>query len=173
MARTWKLCPPSESGGVVLGELQLANAAPSTLHWNVPGSVDLKPNVGVLSVVAPLGPPVIVVFGGVASTANERLAAVASAFPAGSIARTWNECGPSPSEAVVLGEEQFANAAPSTRHWNVDPGSFDLNPKLGVLSVVRPSGPPVIVVTGGSVSTVNEREAGLGSRLCAGSSART
>src|SRR3954447_3333465 len=173
MARTWKVCPPIASGGVVFGELHLANAAPSTLHWNVPGSVDLNPNVGVLSVIAPVGPPVIVVFGGVASTTNERLAAVASALPAGSIARPWNEWGPSPSGAVVLGAEQFANAAPSTLHWKVEPGSFELNPNVGVLSVVRPNGPPVIAVTGGSVSTVKERTAAVGSRLRAGSIART
>ena len=36
------------------------------------------------------GPVVIVVSGGVRSTTQERLAAVASTFPAGSMACTWN-----------------------------------------------------------------------------------
>src|SRR4051812_30687183 len=47
-------------------------------------------------------------------------------FPAPSIARTENVCGPGPSGAVVYGEVHAANASASTRHWNVAPAS-DVN----------------------------------------------
>ena len=45
---------------------------------------------------------------------------------------------------------QAANAAVApTRHWNVEPGSVDVNVNVGVGSFVSPVGPPVIVVSGG------------------------
>ena len=53
---------PATASRSVNGELQAANVAPSTLHWKLaapPAPVNVK--VGVVSLVAPLGPPVIVV----------------------------------------------------------------------------------------------------------------
>ena len=51
---------------VVNGVVHAANAAASRRHWNVePASDAVKPNVGAFSfVVAPAGPPVMVVSGG-------------------------------------------------------------------------------------------------------------
>ena len=66
-----------------------------------------------------------------------------------------------------------AYAAASRRHWNVEPSSVAVKLKVGVLSLVVLDGPLVIVVSGGVVSTVNARVAGVGSVLPAGSMART
>ena len=63
----------------------------SSLHSNVAPASDVKVNDGAVCVVAPLGPPVIVV-SGAAGVDRERSAsrATASALPAPSIARTEN-----------------------------------------------------------------------------------
>ena len=55
---------------------------------------------------------------------------------------------------MVNGEVQEANAAASTRHWKVEPASVAVNENVGVLSLVGPEGPAVMVVSGGVVSTV-------------------
>ena len=47
---------------------------------------------------------------------------------------------------------QLAHAAESSWHWNVDPLSLEVNAKVGVLSVVVPVGPELIVVSGAVVS---------------------
>ncbi len=60
----------------------------------------------------------------------------------------------------------------SNLHWNVAPAS-DVNENDGAVPFVRPVGPPVIVVSGGEVSTVNDLEAGVGSGLPAGKLDRT
>ena len=46
-----------------------------------------------------------------------------------------------------------ANAAASNRHSNVLPASFEVNVKVALVAVVTASGPPVMVVSGGVVST--------------------
>ena len=180
VARTSNVCAPSASTAVVNGELHEPQAPPSTRHANVePVSVAVNENVGVLSVVVPVGPAVIVVSGGVVSTVNDRLAGVGSVLPAASVARTSNVCAPSASTAVVNGVLHEPQAPPSTRHANVEPVSVAVNENVGVLSVVVPVGPAVIVVSGGvvspgpEVSTVNDRLAGVGSVLPAASVART
>ena len=95
-------------------------------------------------------------------------------LPAASVARTSNVCEPSASAAVVNGDVQDAKAAASTRHSNVEPASVEVNVNVGVLSLVEPRGPAVIVVSGAVVST---REAcsvaGVASMLPAASVART
>ena len=74
---------------------------------------------------------------------------------------------------------QLAHEPLSTRHWNVDPLSLEVNANVGVLSFVGPVGPEPIVVlgavvsAGGVVSTVNARVAGVASTLPAASVART
>jgi hypothetical protein len=82
------------------------------------------------------------------------VAVVASALPAASPARTLNWCAPAASPVYSRGELQEANAAPSSEHSNVEPGSFDekLNDAL-VLDVVA-GGAAVIVVCGAVLSTV-------------------
>src|SRR5215210_7420913 len=164
VARTSNVCAPSASGAVVSGAEQPLQAPPSTRHSNVvPSSSEEKPNVGVVSFVAPAGPESIVVSGGLLSTAKTRWAGEASVFPAGSIARTWKVCGPSPSEAVVWAEVQEAQAPLSTRHSDVEPGWSDEKVNVGVGSFVGPDGPLSTVVSGTAVSTVNARDAGVGS----------
>ena len=107
-----------------------------------PASVEVKENVGVLSLVGPEGPAVIVVSGGVVSTVNDRLAGDASVLPAASVARTSNVCAPSARAAVVNADQQDANAAASTRHWKVEPASVEVKENVGVLSLVGPDGRP-------------------------------
>ncbi len=60
---------------------------------------------------------------------------------------------------VVPGPEQAAYGLASKRHWKVEPAWLEANPKVGVWSAVTPpfATPEVIVVCGGTVSTVNER----------------
>ena len=143
---------------MVSGEVQLANVPASISHSSVePASVEVNENVGVESVVVPVGPDVMVVSGAVVSTVKARLAGEASTLPAASIARTSNVCGPSLSADVVNGVVQAAKVPASTRHWKVESAWLEVKENVGVLSFVGPDGPAVIVVSGGVVSTVNVR----------------
>ena len=102
--------------------------------------------------VLPVGPLVIVVSGGLVSIVKVLLAGLGSTLKALSVALTSKLWGPSLSAAVVNGEMQLENAAPSIRHSNVAPNSFDENENVGVSSFVVPVGPAVMIVSGGSVS---------------------
>ncbi len=62
---------------------------------------------------------------------------------------------------------------PSSLHSNVEPASDDVNVNDGDARSSCPLGPPVIVVSGAVVSTVNDRVAGAASTLPAVSFART
>jgi hypothetical protein len=130
-ARTANVCAPSGSTAVVCGEVQTANAAPSTRHSNVPGSLAENVYAGLTSLIAPSGPDSITVSGAPASTTNTCEAGVWSALPAPSTARTKKVCSPSSSGSVVCRDEQRANAAASTRHSNVAPASEE-NANSGV-----------------------------------------
>ena len=159
LARIETECAPSARTLVVHGLVHDAHAAESTRHWNVdPLSLAVNAKVGVLSLVGPLGPEPMVVSGGVVSagaavlTVNDRVAGEGSAFAAGSVARIETECAPSARTLVVHGLVHDAHVAESTRHWNVDPLSLAVNAKVGVLSLVVPVGPDVIVVSGAAVS---------------------
>ena len=159
VARTETLWAPLPSAVVVHGLVQVAHAPVSTWHSNVePLSLAVKANVGVVSLVGPVGPEPIVVLGavasdaGVVSTVNARVAGVASTLAAASVARMETLCWPSASAAVVQGLVQPAHAAESSWHWNVDPLSLEVNAKVGVLSAVVPDGPELIVVSGAVVS---------------------
>ena len=66
-----------------------------------------------------------------------------------------------------------APAGRSSLHSNVAPASVAENVNDGAVPLVVPVGPPLIVVSGAAVSTVNARVAGVGSTLPAGSVART
>ncbi len=68
--------------------------------------------------------------------------------------------------------EPVAAPGPSRRHLKLAPVS-ELKAKLGSLSAVVPLGPELIVVSGGVVSIVKERDAGVGSTLWTGSLAWT
>ena len=84
---------------------------------------------------------------------NVRLAGVGSRFFALSMAVTSKLWLPRVSGVggvwLAPGPEQAANAWESKRHRKVEPGSLELNVKVGVLSTVDPEGPAVIVVCGG------------------------
>ncbi len=83
-------------------------------------------------------------------TVNVRLAGVGSVFLALSVARTSKLWLPTESgvEGVwrAPGPEQGANAWESKRQAKVEPDWLDENVKVGVVSVVAPEGPEVIVV---------------------------
>ena len=54
---------------------------------------------------------------------------------------------------LASGPEQAANGSESTRHSKVEPVSLEEKVKVGVVSVVGPDGPSVIVVCGGVESS--------------------
>ena len=75
-------------------------------------------------------------------------------LPAGSIARASNVWLPSPSAGeTVCGLEQLAHEPPSTRHWKVEPVSFELNRKTGDVAFDGSLGCASIVVSGVVLST--------------------
>src|SRR5204863_8678563 len=68
VARTATLWAPLPSAVVVHGLVQLAHEPVSTRHWKVdPLSLEVKANVGVVSLVGPVGPEPMVVLGAVVS----------------------------------------------------------------------------------------------------------
>jgi hypothetical protein len=91
---------------------------------------------------------------------KERAAGVGSSLPTASRAFTSNVCWPSPRSELGLNdpESQLSYEFESKRHWNAEPDSPEVNVNVGRRSaVVDPSaGPPVIVVCGAVVSTVND-----------------
>ena len=113
----------------------------------------MNSNVGLLSLVSPLG-PVSVTAGPCVSTVNERLAA-APVFPAPSVATTWKVCAPSASGSGASYGDTHAAMALSSEHSKLAPSS-ELNSKRGVVSFVSPPG-PASVTTGACVSTVKTR----------------
>ena len=54
-------------------------------------------------------------------------------------------------------------AGPVSRQWKREPSSDDVNVNVCDVPPAVPDGPPVIVVCGATVSTVNELTAGVGS----------
>ncbi len=157
---------PSASAEVVCGLVQELQLPASTRHSNVePGSDELKANAGVVSFEGADGPLSIVVFGAVRSIVHVKLAGDASVLPAASVARTTNACVPSPSAPVVCGLVHEAQLPPSTRHWNVDPGSDELKPNAGVVSLDGLGGLESSVVSGAVTSTVQVWPAGVPSVL--------
>jgi hypothetical protein len=75
------------------------------------------------------------------------------------------------------GELHAANVAPSSEHWNVEPGSLAENVKVAVVEFVLALGPDSMIVCGGVVSTaastVQVRVAGVVSALPTASVATT
>ena len=118
----------------------------------------MKVNVALVLAVGPVGPLPIVVSGAVVSTVNER-AAGRGVDGAGGVDRAHLER----VRALGLGRDRVGRgagrepAAAPTRHWKVEPGSVDVNVKVGVGSFVSPVGPPVIVVFGGPRRVDHER----------------
>jgi len=61
---------------------------------------------------------------------HENVAGVGSGFPAWSVAKTENVCGPL-ATVSVRGDVQLTNGPLSSEHWNVEFGSVDENVKTG------------------------------------------
>jgi hypothetical protein len=96
VARTCTVWLPSVSPVYVLALVQEANAPASSLHSNVlPASEDANSKVPLVWFVGLVGPEVMVVCGGVASTVQVYVAGAGSVFPAASVALTSNVCAPS------------------------------------------------------------------------------
>ena len=115
-ARTRRVCEPSASELYDAGEVQAPQAPPSSLHSNVPASSAPSVNAAEVLVVVPVGPPVSVVCGAVASTVQVRDAGVASTLPTPSLARTSSVCEPSVRPGNEGEAEHEAHDAPSSRH---------------------------------------------------------
>src|SRR5689334_6815970 len=114
--------------------------------------------------------------GAAVSTLNERVAVLW--LPAASVTRTRKVWAPSESELEGVSEaapEQGAKLAVpvSIEHSKLEPPSEEWKVKVGVGLLVRPAGPESIVATGGVVSIVQLKAAGLWSVLPAWSVART
>ena len=93
IARTANVCAPCASDITVYGDVQAANAAASTRHSNrVFCSFDVNVKLALAVGAVPVGPPVIVVSGGVRSTAHVRVAGVGSKLPTTSRTRTAKAC---------------------------------------------------------------------------------
>ena len=160
--------------GIASGELHASNDPVSILHANVlPGSLEENVMSTGPAGVSPLGPATIVVSGATVSTVHSRRAWVWSVLLAASTARTSNVCAPCGRSELTAGDEQLANTPVSSLHSNDDPVSVDVNAKDADVADVGPCGPPVIDVSGPSVSTVHSRCAGVWSVLPAASVART
>src|SRR3982751_4956693 len=61
---------------------------------------------------------------GDAEIVHDRCIGGSSVFPAVSVARTRNACVPSARPVYATGDVHAANAAASSAHWNVAPGSL-------------------------------------------------
>ena len=165
------------------GDVHAANvplpAGVSRRHSNVePGAVEVNVKDADVLLVSPDGPPVIVVSGAAVETVKLRVAADASVLPAASRARTLNVYVPSASGPTARGEVHATYVptvapGPSRRHSNVEFDSVLVNSNDGDALLIVPVGPAVIVVSGATVSTVNVRDAGVGSTLPTASIART
>src|SRR5688500_13171009 len=112
----------------VAGEVQAANADPSSEHSKVePASSAEKVNVALALLVVAAGPDTIVVSGAVvsagASTVQLYPAGVASVLPAASVALTWKVWPPSARPVRLTGDVQAAKLAPSSLHSKVAPAS--------------------------------------------------
>ena len=137
--------------------MHVSNSPASSAHSNVAPASPVKLNSGDAVLTGPFGPAVIAGAAGlVMSMLKARVAGVLSRLPAASTARTDSVCAPGLSCGVVNGFGQVVCATPSRLHSNVAPAS-DENVNVGVVSLVGPLGPPVIVVLGSPVSTVTVR----------------
>ena len=158
VARTWKVWLPWVSAGaIVSGLVQVAQLAPSTWHSKLePLSFELKLKLGVVLPEGSDGLESIVVFGGVRSTVQVWLAGVASVFPDVSVARTSNVWLPAVSAGEIdSGLVQDVQLPPSMLQSNVEPASFELKVKLGVVLLDGSAAFESMVVLGAVRSTVH------------------
>ena len=111
--------------------------------------------------------------GAVVSTSQVKVTALASVFPAASLARACSVCEPSPSAGVVNGVAHGAQPPPSRSHSKVAGVSVEPRVNVGVGFELELAGVARKDVFGAVRSIVQACVAGVGSRLPAASSART
>ena len=138
-----------------------------------PSSLDVNEKLASADLVSAAGLDSISVSGAVVSTVHAKVAALASAFPAASVARTSNVCPPSARPAydggtLALGEGRAVERALEGRALLAR-----RERERGVHRVREQGRAGVDRVSGGAVSTVQERSAALGSVLPASSVACT
>ena len=96
IARTWKVCDPSERPEYAFGLEQVANDPASSLHSNVlPASVEWNVKLALDEPDGFDGDVSITVSGAAVSTVHVKVAGLASVLPALSVARTSKVCEPS------------------------------------------------------------------------------
>ena len=134
----------------------------SSLHSKVePPKVAWNVNDGSVGLMTPVGPSSIQVSGGEPSTTNNpEYAHVESGVPAMSMARTNSAYSTPPASGPRVHGDEHGSKYPgistvSNRHSNV-PGSVDENVNVGVSSVVEPTGPELIVVSGSVTATADD-----------------
>jgi hypothetical protein len=135
--------------------VQAEKPVPSKSHMNVDGSFAPNEKLGDVSLDGSLGAEPIVAVGAVRSTVHDRLAEVASVFPAGSVARTLKVCVPSARPEYAFGLAHGPNPPPSRSHAKLDPASLAEKANDGPASLDGSNGAESIVVSGGVVSTVH------------------
>src|SRR5690349_1340205 len=104
---------------------------------------------------------------------QDNVAGVGSRLPAASFARTANVCGPSVSGPNTAGDAQALKGPAYMLHSNVPPASLAVKEKVALVLLVGELGLVTMVVSGGTVSIVQENVAGVASRLPTASFART
>jgi hypothetical protein len=159
----------------VAGLVHAACGAPSREHKN---AAEGSPSVQANATDGPLGSVGVWlsdgVGGAVVSRVHERTAGDGSVLPAGSVALTVSDAGPSNDMATWCGDVHGEKVPPDRRHWSDVPDSLapSVN-EYGPDRFVGPEGPDWIDVSGGVTSTVQDREEGVVSRFPAASVART
>src|SRR5262249_2930732 len=151
--RTRTVWSPSARLFSVSGEVQVANAEPSTAHSNVAPLSELKPTAGDGSLVGSVGTVPSVVFGATVSTVNEAVASVP--LPAGSLACSLKLCWPSASPDVVNIPEQGRGAAASSAQVKLAVASVEENANVGPVTFVNAGGCWSMLTGGGVRSMVN------------------
>src|SRR5438132_14199253 len=95
--------------------------------------------------------------GALVSRCHVQLAGVGSVLPAASVERTAKVCELSVRPEALCGVVHGAKAPPSMLHSNVEPGSEDVNVKVGVAALDGSAGFETIVVSGAVRSTLTFR----------------
>src|ERR1044072_86782 len=142
-----------------MGDVQAANAEPSSRHSNVVPSMDENLRSAVVALVKPGGALSIVVSGGLESTVHVYCTGIGSTLLYTSTARARTVCGPCSRTLNVVGEVQAEYGPASSRHSNRDPGpgSDDANANVAALLVDVSGGADCSVVSGAVVSVPSSR----------------
>jgi hypothetical protein len=149
-ARASNVCEPFARRRYLCGDAHASHIAASRRQSKVLDSLAPNENVALVRRVRSRGPPVIVVSGAAVSTVQVHSAGVGSRSWPTFLARTSNVCCPSARLEYVAGETHAANAAPSSAHSNLDPGSSEEKRNVALVLLLRSGGPESIVVAGAS-----------------------